>query len=152
MSDAAVGSISHILKTAFKDVYQDFSKRELAQKAREDLVIAAEEARIKKEADELAAAEAAAAEVAAAKSKKAPPKKDDKKKDKEPVVEVIPEPTPEPSAPVEVVDPSTLIENYYAPIEKFHLDKQYRDMLDTKTSHIRQTNEEKSRKADELKS
>ncbi len=38
MSDAAVGSISHILKTAFKDAYQEKEKRIKAKEAREALI------------------------------------------------------------------------------------------------------------------
>jgi hypothetical protein len=34
MSDAAVGSISHILKTAFQDVYKEKETRNKAQEAR----------------------------------------------------------------------------------------------------------------------
>ena len=55
MSDAAVGSISHILKTAFKDVYEEPNKRERAK-----------EARLARDAVATAAAEAAAAAAAEA--------------------------------------------------------------------------------------
>ncbi len=70
MSNAAVGSISHILKTAFKDVYEDHQHRIDAAIAREqkklrdieEARIAEENARLaalKEEEDALAAAEAA---------------------------------------------------------------------------------------------
>jgi hypothetical protein len=147
MSDAAVGSISHILKTAFKDVYQDYSKRDQAAKAREDLAIAQEEERKRKE-EEAIAAEAAAAEAAAAAKKKGAPKKDDKKKSDAEAVTVV-EPVPDPT-PEAVVDPSTLVENYYAPIETMKLDPQYSHMLETKSANIKYVNLDNIQKAEEL--
>jgi hypothetical protein len=156
MSDAAVGSISHILKTAFKDVYTDYAKREDAAKAREDILIAQEEERKRKEAEELAAAEAAAADAAANKKKggaaaAAAKKQEDAKKKggADPVVEAPPvvEPPPEPQV---LVDPSTLVENYFAPIEKLKLDPQYADMLENKTTTIKAVNTDKRQKAEDL--
>eukprot|EP00605_Chrysophyceae_sp_TOSAG23-4_P000478 GSChrysophyteH1.ASY1.ANO1.537.1 assembled CDS len=61
-SDAAVGSISHILKTAFKDVYQESERKQQAEREREAANAAKDAQRARKAERAAAAAEAAEAD------------------------------------------------------------------------------------------
>lgn len=125
----AVGSISHILSTSFKDDYEILEKRSRAAAAREELriklaederrrleALAAEEARVKAEAEE-----AAKKMKKGTKKDQSRDKKGKKNEPEPPPVPVIVEEVVE--APADVIDPSTLIQNFYTDFEKLTLDE-----------------------------
>lgn len=149
MSDAAVGSVSHILKTAFKDVYESNEKADEAKKARaaRDLIVAeklrkkeearriAEEENARRAEEEEAAAAATKKPVAAAKGgkedkhAKAVAEVEEEKKDSEVKQE------PEPEEPNEYDDPNH-VANYYTSFEKVTLNGVNQNLHSAKVTAI----------------
>lgn len=138
MSDAAVGSVSHILKTAFKDVYESGDKANEAVNARiaRDLRIA-EKAKKREEAKKRAEEEAelqrqAAEEAAAAAASKA------KKGAKEPPQEAVIEKPPiesDSDSEIDLDDPND-IANYYTRFQKVNLNESNKGIYENKVTEI----------------
>jgi len=146
MSDAAVGSVSHILKTAFKDVYETSEKTDEAKQARvaRDLIVA-EKLRKKEDARRIAEEESARRaeeeeKTAPAAAAPTPGKKGkDKGADKTPPpveapVEVV-EKEPAPEEVDEFADPNH-ISNFYTPFEKVNLNDANKGLHSNKVTGI----------------
>lgn len=165
MGDAAVGSISHILKTAFKDVYEDSQKREDASNARLQKKRREEELRIEAELnakllleEELQQAETSKTAKKDTKAKPDVKKETQNKSGKSDIVvesprSVLEERDPLESSQVESQppsDPSSLIENYYSSFELLKLDDKQKSILSSKSKAIQQSLKHQIETASEL--
>lgn len=131
---AAVGSISHILHTAFKDVYEETAKREQAPKAR----VEREARRLQREREaELKAIEDERIAAEAAKAAAAPAAKGKGGKQPEPVH--VPEPEPEPvhiEEPDQPLDEDLKDADFYSHFETLSLSEKNRSNAEERKLHV----------------
>jgi len=133
--EATVGSISHILHTAFKDVYDDFHKRSSAKQARIDREIAADiEKQLKLAEPEPVVPEPVPEPVPVTAKAKGKPTKGKPVPEPEPVPEPIPEPVTEPEPIIE--PPKDDIADYYSKFEKMDLNEHNLSDFAIKVAHI----------------